>query len=725
MHTQIRAFAALVSLSLVSMPGAADDSVWQDVPLERAQARAGGQPVYYRALRADEALLRAQLGAAPLEYATSHGSELSLPMPDGTMQRFEVRESPIMEPGLAARYPEIRTYRAVGIDDPSATGRLDVTPRGFHGMVIGASGTVYIDPESDANHYRSYFKHEFARARGLEVEAPVCSVHGVRHTHSDPFAAPRDSHARTGDQLRSYRLAVAATGEYTDFHGGSVSDGQAAIVTAINRVNEIYERDLAVRLVLVANNDSVVYTDEATDPYTNGSATSLLIENQVNLDSELGSANYDIGHVFGTAGGGLAGLGVTCSTSNKARGTTGLSFPTGDPFYIDFVAHEIGHQFGANHTFNGTTANCGGGNRNASTAYEPGSGSTIMAYAGICGAEDIQSSSDATFHGKSIEEILDYIAAGGACHSTAATGNSPPDADAGADFTIPCGTPFVLSGTGSDPDAGDTLTYQWDERDSGTATDSTTHGTDLGDNALFRSFVPRANSFRHFPRLNNQLANRRDKAETLPVTDRNVSFRLTVRDGNSGVDEDDMRVVVDRESGPFQIAALTPDQASYNAFDAVTIDWDVAGSDGSAVNCAFVDIDLLTFNASKTSYCVESLASNTANDGSQQVSIPALANTNARFRVMCRNNIFYDISNSDVTIVAVPVAPTNCISVDTAGGTSTDAAAAATCSAAGGGNVVVGSPGSGGGGGAFGVGLLSLLGLALGLRGRTTRRRSV
>lgn len=723
-------FTVVASLSFAPMRGDADTIVWQDVTTGVALARAGGEPIYYRPLRADTAVLRGQLDAAPREFTASHGAILSLPMPDGSFQRFEVMESPIMAPALAARYPRIRTYRGVGIDDPSATARLDMTPRGFHAMVTGASGTVFIDPEAGGDYYRSFNKRDYGRAvaRG-EGERMVCQVQDTGD-HAHEYHERRETVlARTGSQLRTYRLAVAATGEYTAFHGGTVSNTLAAIVTAINRVNQIYGRDLAIGFVLVADNDAVIYTDAASDPYDNTDASVIMAQNQVNLDTVIGTANYDIGHVFSTGSGGLAGLGAACNDGFKAAGTTGLAHPVGDPFYIDYVAHEIGHQLGARHTFNGTTSNCVAPNRSAATAYEPGSGSTIMAYAGLCGDEDLQSNTDATFHAGSIEEILAYIATGGSCYSVSATGNNPPDVDAGPDYTIPCGTAFVLNGSATDPDVGDSLTFQWDQMDAGTATDSTTYGTDLGDNALFRSFLPRENTYRHFPRLINQLANRSDKAEALPTTSRTVNFRLTVRDGNKGVAEDDMQVVVDNNAGPFTITSLSPASATYNAFDAVTITWDVAESDAAAVNCAFVNIELLTFNAGKTSYCTHTLATNTANDGSQQITIPALANANARFRVMCRDNIFYDITDSDLTINAATAASTNCVSVDAIGGESADTARTISCRAnSGGGSVGDGSSDGGddggGGGGALTPWWLVLLTLSLSLRYWFNARRS-
>ncbi len=339
-------------------------------------------------LAVDRHALDAALRTAPAEGAKS-GTIIALPWPDGRFLRYRVFDSPIMAPALAAEFPEIRTYSVQGVDEPAATGRLDLTPAGFHGMVFTPKGTVMIDPWSrtDADHAVAYFKRDlprdddhmrclFKNAQARTGLAPRPADEGIQPSH--------------GTQLRTYRLALAATGEYTAFFGGTVSGAMAGMTTTMNRVNGVYERDFAVRMVMVANNSSIVYTNAATDPYTNDDGFTMLDENQANLDTVIGSANYDIGHVFSTGGGGVAELAAVCTAGHKAQGVTGSPSPTGDGYDIDYVAHEMGHQFGGNNTFNSEVGACGGGNREPSAAYEPGSGSTIMAYAGICDADDLQ-----------------------------------------------------------------------------------------------------------------------------------------------------------------------------------------------------------------------------------------------------------------------------------------------------------------------------------------------
>ena len=316
--------------------------------------------------------------------------------------------------------------------------------------------------------------------------------------------------------LRIYRLACAATAEYTAYFGGTVPAGLAAIVTAINRVTGVYESELGIRLELVAGNDLIVYMNTGTEPYSNGNPTALLTQNQANLDAVIGSTNYDIGHVFSTAGGGLAGVGVACVAGIKAMGETGTYPPVGDAFYIDYVAHEIGHQFGASHSFNSSTNACGGGNRCATTAYEPGSGSTIMSYAGICSTDNLQSHSGAYFHSASLEQILSYTTtgAGGSSTSVTSTSNGAPAVSAGPNYTIPMGTPFTLTATGSDPNT-ESLTYCWEERDLGP---SIKLGTpDNGSSPLFRSFNPTTSPARTFPQLSDILNHTTTPGEMLPA----------------------------------------------------------------------------------------------------------------------------------------------------------------------------------------------------------------
>lgn len=675
----------LLAVLLGSEPVPVDNSAlkttqfWQPVaqipPSAAPQAQSFIHPSSFEAYGLNKESLQAAISLAPLEFTPESAEPLviSLPSPAGGFEEFAIVESPIMEPELAAQFPEIKTYRGQGIDDPSASLRFDITPAGLHAQVLSPSGAWYIDPywHLDDSLYISYFKRDLIAPPDMEFiedEIPLelpqkqtgdelraddsqDGIAGIAIAESDlpPEGEKSTDLERSGTQLRTYRLANAASGEYTAFHGGTVALGQAAIVTAINRVTGIYEAELSVRLVLVANNSNLVYTNSATDPYTNNSASTLLVENQSNVDAVIGTANYDIGHVFTTGGGGLASLGVVGVNGSKARGETGLSSPIGDAFYVDYVAHEMGHQFGGSHTFNGVTSNCSGSNRNAGTAYEPGSGSTIQAYAGICGADNLQAHSDPYFHSVSFDQMVAYTTTGSGDSAAVktSTGNNVPLVYAGLDYNVPARTPFVLEGAGSDADSADVLTFNWEERDLGAAQLVT--DADNGTSPLFRSFNPTTNPTRILPKLSDILTNTTTVGEKLPTTNRALSFRATVRDnrsGGGGVNTDDARLTVVDTGAPF--AVTSPNTAvTWTGGSTQTVTWNVSGTTAAPINAANVNI-LLSTDGGNTFGML--LSANTPNDGSQTITLPNLSTSTARIRVEAADNLFFDVSNANFTI---------------------------------------------------------------------------
>lgn len=607
----------------------------------------------------DDQALRSKLNLVPNELR-GQTDTIQLPMPDGTLARFTIVESSIMEDGLAAKFPDIKSYKVYGIDDPSASGRVDLSPKGFRGMLMTSQGRVFIDPDqSTSNRYVSRLRN--GRHAHADPEQPFqCSVYDLPNNRTVPqnFSSNKTV-SRIPGSLTTYRIAVSATPEYVTAVGGTLNTAMAEINTAINRVNQIYERDLGIRLFLVTNNDRIVDVAPADAGFTNNSGVALLSQNQAWIDAQIGSANYDIGHVFSTGGGGVARLQSVCSTSNKAKGVTGLPNPTGEPFYIDFVAHEIGHQFGGNHTYNGTVGSCGG-QRNPSTAFEPGSGTTIMGYAGICGTENIETASDATFHAGSINEINTFVTTlGGASCDTplviTPVNTDPTGVNAGINRVIPKSTPFQLIGTGVD--TGDTLSYQWDQMDTGASTDALTLGTDLATNTLFRSYVPQPTGVRDFPVLSSQIANINGKGETLPTTARTLNFRLIVRDGKSGMTTSDVLLTVDGNSGPFTITSQNT-ASTFPATSNPTVTWNVANTNVGPISCSSVDIDLLTFSTDSSTYGITPLIAGTPNDGTEAVIIPDRSGSKARFRVSCSSNIFYDISDADSNITGTLMFPT-------------------------------------------------------------------
>ena len=489
-------YFSLLIFTITLLP-TANAALWQDASPssdKKLQARStsitSNQVARFpeaRLLAMDLSELQYFLSLAPLENSQEPPVKLTLPLPDGEFASYEVFLSPVMPPLLAARYPEIQTYRAIDTDNPANIARLDLTPQGFHALLNHNGREIYIDPIGDKHQYQSYYKQDYINHRQRSLLAPqfICKTTQQAITSgsgSDSESGNRDlkqARISLGTELTTFRLAMAVDGEFTQFHGGSKALAMAAIATGVNRINQVYERDLAVKLELVDNNDLLVFEDPDTDPFN---ADWSEVAAQV-INSRIGLESYDIGHVMGGNGdGGLAELGAVCNPDIKAGGETSSDSPINDPFFIDYVAHELGHQFGAEHSFNGTRGSCGGGNRSAAHAYEPGSGSTIMGYAGICMDENLQNNSDAYFHNDSIDQIRTYLSTtiGSSCGSKTSLNNQLPSVNAGSDATIPSQTPFLLTGDATDSDAGNTLTYNWEQMDLGPATSGALSMTDDG-----------------------------------------------------------------------------------------------------------------------------------------------------------------------------------------------------------------------------------------------------
>lgn len=661
-----------VSFVLGQQKRVSSDNVWTEIDDSILQQKQLSRPIIpksYRTYTLDKIELQKMLEKAPMEFsseARDNSLVMTLPMPDGKYARFLVTESPIMEPALAAKHPDFKTYSGKGIDDPTATARFDITPEGFHSMILSTGGTILVDPYSRKNtdNYISYYKNDAASSAGEFV----CNVKDAGEL-DEAFSYTKfipELNVSSGTVMRTYRLALATTGEYTNvFRQAGDTDAQArvralAAMTAImNRVNGVYERDLAIRMIMVANEDSIIYTDPTTDPYTNSNGSTMLGQNQTNLDSVIGSANYDIGHVFSTGGGGIAGLRVPCG-SGKARGVTGLSNPVGDPFAIDYVAHEMGHQWGGNHTFNSTVSNCGGGNRSGSAAYEPGSGITIMAYAGICGNQDLAAHSIDTFHVRSLEEIVAYSQTGNGntCAVTAGTGNAPPIVSAPTSFNIPKGTPFALTASASDLN-GDMLTYDWQEYDLGGSTTAVPNTDSDGvARPIFRAYSPTTSPTRYFPSLQFILNNANVPPSTsggymtgelMPSITRTMNFQVIVRDnraGGGGINTATTAVNVDGNSGPFTVSAPNTN-VIWNASSSQTVMWDVNNTNNAPVSAANVKISLSTDGGQTFPFV---LSASTPNDGTETVTVPNISTTQARIKVEAVNNIFFDISDADFSI---------------------------------------------------------------------------
>jgi subtilisin-like proprotein convertase family protein len=610
-------------------------------------------PKKYQTFHLNLPELQELLSTAPLRFSGEAAAQepvvLQLPMPNGEMARFQIFDAPIMEPALAAKFPMIHSYAGIGIDDATASIRFDVTQFGFHAMVISAKhSSVYIDPfsKSDTEHYISYYKSDFEK----ENSNFECHV-GSDNDNVDDGTGVMDSNASSllqGDcMLRTYRLALTCTGEYAAFHGGDTLSVIAAFNTSMTRVNGVFERELNVNMIIVDNNENLIFLDASTDPYQDGSPGQMIGECHDQCVAIIGSANFDIGHVFSTGGGGLAGLGVVCSSNSKGNGVTGTNNPVGDPFDIDYVSHEMGHQFGANHTQNNSC------NRNGSTAMEPGSASTIMGYAGICNP-NVQNNSDDYFHAISIQEISNFINNGNGnnCPVITDIGNTPPTVDDVANYTLPISTPFRLTAVGADVD-GDAITYCWEQMDNEAATMPPVSTNTSG--PAFRTYDPTVDATRYFPKLNDIVNGIDDEWEELPSVSRDMNFRVTVRDNHLGggcTIEDDVDLVFTAAAGPFLVQ--NPNTAlTWLAGITETVTWDVAGTDAAPVSCANVDI-ILSADGGFT-YPI-TLATGVPNNGSLEVMVPMESTTTARVMVVCSDNIFFDISDENFTIEA-PTSP--------------------------------------------------------------------
>jgi subtilisin-like proprotein convertase family protein len=635
----------VISISVISC--SAVQSLWTDTPDRSAPVSRQFIPDKYRQLSLDLVQMKSVLESVPsaaTRIDTNNSIVISLPLPDGGFGTFRVVANFLLMEPMKSTYPMIRTYDGIGIDDPSAVAKIDITQWGFHAMVMSPAGWYFIDPAEMGNNidYISFYKKD-SRARAsfdcMTGNPPV--IHG-------PVPGANTMLRSAGTQLKTYRLALACTGEYAAFYGGTKAGALAGMVTSVNRVNGVYELEMSVRLVLIGNDSLLVYTNSGTDPYTNNNGSTMLGQNQTNITNVIGSSNYDIGHVFSTGGGGVAGLGVVCSSSNKARGVTGSSSPIGDAFDIDYVAHEMGHQFGGNHTFNSGTGSCNG-NRVTSAAYEPGSGTTIMAYAGICGADNIQPHSDPIFHTKNFDEIQTFITTGGgiACPVVTNTGNTPPTLNAGGNYSIPISTPFVLTGSGNDVN-GDAVTYLWEEYDLGP---QGSPNSPSGNAPIFRDFVPVSSPSRTFPKLADILSNTQVLGEILPSYSRSLQFRLTARDNRAnggGVTHNDTLVVLSVVNTVTPFSVTAPNTAiTWTVGSGATVTWNVSSTNVGPISCANVKISLSS-DGGNTFPII--LNASTANDGTESIVVPAIVTSLARVKVEAIGNIFFDISNVNFTI---------------------------------------------------------------------------
>ncbi len=694
----------------------------------------------------NEAGLRSALANTARQYERGTATTIVLPLPDGTTERFALRETQVLSPALAAEHPTFKTYEGEGTVHKEYVIRMSLSSLGFEALIWGVGNdAVYFartTTEAGGSLYQSYYARD-ARKVGA-VNSPAGDHHCGTIGTTDKMKLPglnidgkglrvaaTTNQISTGTTVRTFRIAIATTGEWTRNAGNYAAtpndpatvrrNAFAVVMTAVNRINGIYERELACRFQLVnpsLNNGqtNLIFDDPATDPYDNSDKEAQLTINQNTLDTRVGAASYDVGHLFGTGGGGVASLGSLCSTDAKAEGYSARGTNTGDPFVVDYFAHELGHQFGMRHTYNVIDPNGACTTRSAAEAYEVASGSTIMSYVGICNdGRNLQQYNDfalPSFHISSITTATAYLTSNDVkgCGTTAGT-NAVPTVSAGSAYTIPRLTPFTLTAAGADTDAGDAanLSYSWEEYDLAPANGASGSGGtpsgvyDIDDDGVsrpvLRAYSPVQNVQRTFPSMafilnpqNNAVPGDNQPGlfytgthptgapgatcptgqtcivgERLPAIARTMNFRVSVWDRRGGVADAGTVVTVVNTPGAFRLTSF--DNASTVAGNSQqTVTWNVVSTNQAPINCASVAIKLSTDGG--LTFPTTLLAS-TPNDGSEVIVVPNVTTSMARLRVEAVGNIFFDISNTNFTITPVtataPVATTNADQTATAG----------------------------------------------------------
>ena len=612
-------------------------------------------PAQFQTYEIDLPAIQNYLSDAPL-MSTKH-SDVTFNIPDekGIFHSFKIYRSGTLSPELQNNAP-IDTYRGYAKDGAIAS--IVISPFGLHAGVLRSGKTTLILETSSRDQQEII-------VFGKDQLAPI-DFQCFTDTPVVDESLNLNQVRRSNDQiLRTYRFAIGTTGEYSQYHvnrainlgiiGNNATDAQkknvilAAVAVTVDRLNTVYERDFGISLELVSNEKNAIYLNPNTDPYDNSDIMSMLNANTGALNTAIGANNYDGGHLFTTyQGGGISGLGVIC-TSEKGRSVTGSTQPIGDAYDIDYVAHEVGHAFGCNHTFGNSCAN----NRSISTSVEPGSGSTIMAYAGVC-SPNVQLHSDDYFHIFSITECYNFVSTTATCSTNTNIGNHTPVINVVnyGNVYIPKKTPFVLTAVGVDADANDALTYCWEQIDivPNNSNNWVPNATHTG-GPEFRSYDPTTNNSRYFPRTVNIFNNTyRNTWEVLPEVNRTLSFAITVRDNHPGGGQspfDYLQFNVDQNSGPFRITNMTSGE-TWQAGQTKTITWNVAGTDGGLVNCATLDILFSADNGTTFPYVV---ATNIPNNGSAQFTVPNNENTNlGRFMLKAHNNYFFDMAHGRFTI---------------------------------------------------------------------------
>jgi subtilisin-like proprotein convertase family protein len=568
------------------------------------------------------------------------GAIIEIPNSQGKLEKFKMYEASNFDPALQVQFPDIRAYVGQGIDNVNAQIRLSISPEGISTMTFKADApTEYIEVYSADKKVYAVYNRDAKRMK----KPFTCSTPDEK-LEQDLIDRTSSMERSSNPILRTFKLAMSVTGEYSAFHGGTIPLVLAAVNTTLTRCNGVYEKDLAIHLNLV-NNTTILYLDAVTDPYGD-TDTNYNSELQTTLTSIVGDANYDIGHLMSAIGNnGNAGcIGCICVNGSKGSGFTTSTSPVGDNFDIDFVVHEMGHQFGANHSFSFST-------ENNSVNYEPGSGVTIMGYAGIT-SYDVAAHSIDTYHAGNIAQIQTNMT-GKTCDVETAITHGTPVVTVGANYTIPKSTPFVLTGSATDTGGTGSITYQWEQYDDATATAQLTTGSPASETKTagpnFRSYLPTTTGTRYFPVMESTLAGSKTTTgksiivEALSSVARTLNFRLTARDNalNGGQTNFGNVIVTVANIAPLDVTSQNTDGVSYPVGSTQTVTWTSAGNSGIAGG-ANVDILLSTNNGATWAY---TLATATPNDGSQAITLPVgVSAPFCRFMVKANANIFFNVT---------------------------------------------------------------------------------
>ncbi|MBI1761186.1 MAG: VCBS repeat-containing protein, partial [Acidobacteria bacterium] len=699
------ALSVLVGLLLAAMPMAArragasaaqqgGNAFWETVEPAAREAHgnaAAAQPA--RVFRLREQVMREALQQAGPERAgrsEQPAAVIALPLPDGSFARFSVVEAPVLSAELAAQYPELKSYRGQGVDNPGLAVWCSWTPLGLRAWVRDGADTLRIQPLTDAPTSADSFPLDYVSlVEGVEAEQAqnaVCFAQFKQMAFAQAKrAAPADAATfSVGPTLRTYRLAIATTQEYAVAYGGTgsptVIEGNiyATLQNWLAPVNLIYSSELAIQFTLVSNGDLIFRNDEP-DQFTNGTVNLMADEVRALFKNKLSEGSYDLGMVLGTGSGGTAYIGVVCENAADSNGPYKggaallVNGAVGNANSVRLIAHEMGHQFGAMHTQN---ADCAGAGRFGDSAVEPGNGVSLMSNPGACSGHEIVTARGDFFHATSFAQINQFlgsfVSTNCATTSTIMNGgvanSAPMFTFKTPNYTTPKGTPFTLTAMASDSNSGDTVTYAWEQVDAGGADFFNGPYTDAGDLAnntnttrpLFRPFLPMTNiTTRTFPSLTYILNNANvppdtvsvfKTAESLPQVARTLNFMVTARDGHGGVNNDTVQLTVDGNSGPFQFESFT---GNWPVGTGRVVRWQANNTNVAPILCSKVKISL-SLDGGNTFPHV--LMAETNNDGIEGITLPTIIHTSntdpARLKIEAMSNIFFDISDSDFNVVS-------------------------------------------------------------------------